>query len=122
MSTGPGPRTQLILSLWRLRRERRTFQCNHASVRAPPPWPKAELLRQTTKDLKALCQQSRQLKIQQILDEAHTAAHKGLTAVHQVVRRLAPKTQPKPVVFRDSRGDPLSTQQEAQALKDYFEF
>ena len=121
VSTGLGPRTQLILSLWRLRRERRTFQCNYASVRAPPPWTKAELLRQTTKDLRALCQQSRQLKIQQILDEAHIAAHRGLTAVHQVVRRLAPKSQPKPVVFRDSRGDPLSTQQEAQALKDYFE-
>ena len=101
---GPSPRTQLILSLRRLRRERRAFQCQHALDRTPPPWPKAEQLRQTIMDLKTLCQQSRQLKIQQTLDEAHAAARKGLTAVNQVVRRLAPKTQHKPIVFRDTQG------------------
>ena len=31
-----GPSTQLILSLWRLRRERRAFQCQHTLERTPP--------------------------------------------------------------------------------------
>ena len=38
-----------------------------------------------------------------------------------MVRCLAPKTQHKPIAFRDAQGDPLNTQQEAQALREYFE-
>ena len=59
-------------------------------------------------------------RIQRILTEAEQAAHKGLTAVYQVVRKLAPKSTRKPILFRDLAVSPLSTEQEVKSLKDYF--
>ena len=118
-STGPGAHTQTILHLWELRRARRLY----LSSRAPhdsSPWPMESELRSRTKALKQACKQSQQDRIQRILTEAEQAAHKGLTAVYQVVRKLAPKSTRKPILFRDSTGAPLSTEQEVKGLKDYF--
>ena len=117
--SGPGAHTQTILHLWELRRARRIFH----SSRAPndlSPWPLESELRSKTKALKLACKQSQQDRIQRILSEAEQAAHKGLTAVYQVVRKLAPKSTRKPILFRDSTGAPLSTEQEVKSLKDYF--
>ena len=118
-SAGPGNHTQAIMHLWELRRARRLF----LSSRAPDntdPWPLESDLRSKTKALKKACKQSQQDRIQRILTEAEQAAHKGLTAVYQVVRKLAPKSARKPILFRDSTGAPLSTEQEVESLKDYF--
>ena len=116
---GPGTHTQAIMHLWELRRARRLF----LSSRPPDntdPWPLESDLRSKTKALKQACKQSQQDRIQRILTEAEQAAHKGLTAVYQVVRKLAPKSARKPILFRDSTGAPLSTAQEVESLKDYF--
>ncbi|CAE6950667.1 unnamed protein product [Symbiodinium sp. CCMP2592] len=113
------PKTQLILHLWHLRRERRCF-VQRQDPSASRAWSREAELKEAAKSLKLLCAQNRQLRIQQILQEAEQAAHKGLTAVYQVVKRLAPKTTPKPILFRDPQGTPLTTAQEAQTLKDYF--
>ena len=116
---GPGAHTQAIMQLWELRRARRLF----LSSRAPTdvtPWPMESDLRSKTKALKQACKQSKQDRIQRILDEAELAAQKGLTAVYQVVRKLAPKSARKPILFRDQAGVPLSTEQEVANLKDYF--
>ncbi|CAE7774303.1 Pol [Symbiodinium sp. CCMP2592] len=64
------PKTQLILHLWRLRRERRQRQDSSAS-RA---WPREAELKEAAKSLKLLCAQNRQLRIQQILQEAEQEA------------------------------------------------
>ena len=118
-SAGPGTHTQAIMHLWELRRARRLF----LSSRPPndtDPWPLESDLRSKTKALKQACKQSQQDRIHRILTEAEQAAHKGLTAVYQVVRKLAPKSARKPILFRDPAGAPLSTEQEVKSLKDYF--
>ena len=118
-SAGPGTHTQAIMHLWELRRARRLF----LSSRPPnntDPWPLESDLRSKTKALKQSCKQSQQDRIQRILTEAEQAAHQGLTAVYQVVRKLAPKSARKPILFRDPTGAPLSTEQEVKSLKNYF--
>ena len=116
---GPGTHTQAIMHLWELRRARRLFLSSRPPNNADP-WPLESDLRSKTKALKQACKQSQQDRIQHILKEAEQDAQKGLAAVYQVVRKLAPKSARKPILFRDSAGTPLSTAQEVQSLKDYF--
>ena len=54
------------------------FRCTHGAE-----------LRSKTKALKPACRHAKQDRIQRILNEAEQAAQKGLTAVYQVVRKLA---------------------------------
>ena len=116
---GPGAQTQAIMHLWELRRAPRLFLSSRTPHDAAP-WPMESDLRSKTKALKQACKQSQQDRIQRILTEAEQAAHRGLTAVYQVVRKLAPKSTHKPILFRDQTGAPLSTEQEVKSLKDYF--
>ena len=114
---GHGPQTELILTLWRLRKERRHHLYTQGRA---TPWPKQQELQNATRELRNMCKARKQQRIRDLLAEAESAAHRGLTAVYQVVRRLSPKTVRKPIQFRAEDGIPLTAAQEAKRIGDYF--